>query len=439
MEDLVQAARKAVDGAGLRKEFNREYATNEDFERVRPDLKRVAVVGCTGAGKSALIDTLCGFRMEYDEAAGKYAWTTPEELLPFKTSTSCESITRSTSFANAHFLGLPGKPFVVVDTPGHDDTDPDKLTELATDFHVKLQKIGYVNMILVIHKDYTSNRLDPATFELLEKISCVFQKSGRDVWKHVVIGYSKVDEDQRGWKAGLEDKIASLQRALRDQTKRFESPCTVDVPVLTFSCCQSSQNDDRIFGDYPFKSEGKEAAGQHRVSHVKSYETLWQMLGSLPPLPSSDLKVFEGLQDKYRKAVEQRDAYARIASARKHFMQNAGWVAGFIFVVFIWGPLNLTSTATEEIFFVAGFVYLCGYHLLLDWFRVTWDDFVLPQLARRGWARDWMRLLPPEPDFASGHPFRQKEDASTVLPSATGQLPIPSAGPPPDQAKTLLQ
>merc|ERR1712061_680894 len=123
---------------------------------------------------------------EYSDEKRCYSWSDGEDVLVFHTTSSTKSVTKFTSFANLNYLGNPDMPFTCIDTPGHDDTDPDMLTEQATDLHLKLQNMHHVNAILVLHKDFESNRLDPATFELLNKVSTLFEHSGRNVWDHVI-------------------------------------------------------------------------------------------------------------------------------------------------------------------------------------------------------------------------------------------------------------
>merc|ERR1719335_247747 len=79
------------------------------------------------------------------------------------------------------------------------DGQGETLLRQATDLHTKLKKMGHVNAILVLHNDVWSGRFSPTTQELMAKVQEMFKASGRNVWEHVIIGFSRCDEADRGW------------------------------------------------------------------------------------------------------------------------------------------------------------------------------------------------------------------------------------------------
>merc|ERR1712028_205372 len=124
-------------------ELNRQYYTLEDFKRCPHGPKRVVVIGCSGAGKSTLLNVMGGWKFVQNQTDYEWGWEEQDGTPPlFKASDSVDSVTQETSFASLNWFGDDSKPFVAVDTPGHDDTSGrniedqesrDKLRELAAD------------------------------------------------------------------------------------------------------------------------------------------------------------------------------------------------------------------------------------------------------------------------------------------------------------------
>eukprot|EP01062_Namystynia_karyoxenos_P064588 TRINITY_DN575_c0_g1_i1.p1 TRINITY_DN575_c0_g1~~TRINITY_DN575_c0_g1_i1.p1 ORF type:complete len:472 (+),score=171.50 TRINITY_DN575_c0_g1_i1:105-1418(+) len=386
---LAHSARMAFTAASemaLRKEWNRCYTTNEDFGRC-PDHKRLVVIGQTGAGKSMLLNKLAGFRYKYGPEDQGFRWTrngvpVDEKDLLFETASGTDSVTALTCYANIHYLGYaPERPLIVVDTPGSDDTSSPQsveiLTEQATDLNVKLQKMGYVNAILVLHKDYQSNRMDPGTFELLKKVSTLFQKAGKDVWSHVVIGYTKVDQ-KLAWDQGLDRRISDLQESIIQKTKDFPAPCTIKLPVLTFSCYDVELESDPVqCGERPYPKEHPEGG---RIAQCKSFLKLYDLLEQLPALESRELAVYEGVEEKLRRAVQERDYHARLSSARKHSKTVIMYLLLFALFILLRPSFLDMSGATDELLFIAGLIYMVGPIIFADSLMVTWDDTIVPWL-----------------------------------------------------------
>jgi len=219
---VKQASVKYLKSA-RRNKFDHIYTTLEDFTRVEPSRKRVVVIGCTGSGKSTLLNVLAGWRfVQSKETDYEFKWQPkPQEgeekpLEPiFAATSSSDSVTKQTAFANVHMRGDPDRELIVVDTPGHDDPAGceigsqearDHLGELAADLHNKLKALGHVHAILVLHNDVLSNRLNPATYQILKMVDEKFKKAGTSVWEHVVVGYSKCNNFETSWRSGLEGK-----------------------------------------------------------------------------------------------------------------------------------------------------------------------------------------------------------------------------------------
>lgn len=141
----------------------------------------------------------------------------------------------------------------------------------------QLKALGHVHAILVLHNDVLSNRLNPATYQILkmvdEKFSkasvcaglhggldahrfaillhenhtmqyvfCVFassvasmfsllapQQAGTSVWEHVIVGYSKCNSHETSWRSGLEKKRKELCQAIQEK-ERAPQPCHATDP-----------------------------------------------------------------------------------------------------------------------------------------------------------------------------------------------------------------
>ena len=305
-----QAVAKYINTA-RRNKFDHLYSTLEDFARTDPGRRRLVVIGCTGAGKSTLLNVLSGWRfVQTKENDFEYRWQhmpapegSDEPPLPplFESVASSESVTKITSFANVHMCGDPERELIVVDTPGHDDSagcnledqeGRDTLAKLAADLHNKLKALGHVHAILVLHNDVVSNRLNPATYQILKMVDEKFSKAGTSVWRHVVVGYSKCNAHETTWRAGLEAK----RKALREAIKAKVPNCDVDLPILVLGGGEIE----------PAPPSQDESSG---------VEQLWQFVASAPELDTSRLMPFEGVDVKIQKLIEERDQAAAQAKA----------------------------------------------------------------------------------------------------------------------------
>ena len=266
---LVGVLKEQGSMAGVRADKEVLYATIEDFARVDPNARRVVVIGCTGSGKSTMLNTMAGWKFVQRAPDYKYTWERGDaDGTPlFEARASSDSVTKKTTYANLEWFGDASRPFVAVDTPGHDDPagseidSPEArevLGELAADLHNKLKALRHVHAIVVLHNDILSNRLNPATcaarailgarnssaraiiprnysethdhrhrYTILKMVSEKFAKAETSVWKNVVVAYSKCNAHETSWRSELASKKAKMQASAqlwRNSTPRLAIP-----------------------------------------------------------------------------------------------------------------------------------------------------------------------------------------------------------------------
>jgi len=294
-----------------RTEKDKLFHTDEDFTRADPSKKRLVVIGCTGSGKSTLLNVLGGWRyVQSADTDFQFVWQkrgTGEDASEaiFESAASSDSVTKKSSFANLNYRGDPEREIIVMDTPGHDDPAGceidsqearDVLGGIAADLHNKLKAFGTIHAILVLHNDPVSNRLNPATYQILKMVDEKFAKAGTSVWKHVVIGYSKCNSFETSWRSGLEGKKKALQAVIKEKIKG----CEVDLPVLALG-----------------GGEIDPAPPSHGESD--GLEKLWEFVAGAEGLDTSELQPFEGADVKWHKMVAERDeAEAKAKAALSH-------------------------------------------------------------------------------------------------------------------------
>ena len=356
--------------------------TLEDFQRCPLEPPRLVVIGCTGAGKSTLLNVLDGnlFLQSGGASDAKgYQWRWREEPV-FYASHGCRAVTKITSYANLFFMGDPGRPFVAIDTPGHDDTEGerleskesrDTLREQAADLHNKLKAIGKVHTILVLHDNVVSNRLNPATYAVLQMVD---EKFGSTVWDHVVVGYSQCNAHlAEGWMTDIDKKRSELQAEIR----RKIPGCEVDVPILTLG------------GGYPEADYVAQAEGG------AEFDELWSILDNAEPLMTDELKPFEGAQWRQFEMLVKRkdDAVARADAAAGYMVVLFKF--GVLLMLLFWRSallstwlsilfLNVPSTVLDEAIIFGGMVTMigpskCWYSLLL-----CYEQHAAPYLGEWG-------------------------------------------------------
>ena len=357
VQQVLHGARALYDRKARRHETSVAMHTLEDFRRCPLEPPRLVVIGCTGAGKSTLLNALDGnrFLQSAAEGEGGYRWRWEHEPV-FDARHGCRAVTRVTSYANLAFGGDPKRRFVAVDTPGHDDTEGDRLEsqasrdalrEQAADLHNKLKALGSIHTILVLHDQVSSNRLNPATYAILQMID---EKFGAQVWDHVAVAYSQCNpHSASGWRTDIDAKRAALQAEIR----RKIPSCEVDVPVLTLG------------GGYPEQDYVAQAEGEGE------FEPLWELLSRASPLSTAELRPFEGAQWRQFELLVKRkdDAVARADAA-------AGYVVvllkfALMLMLLFWRSavlptwlsvlfLNVPSTLLDEALLLGGMVLLVG-------------------------------------------------------------------------------
>jgi len=220
---------------------------------------------------------------------------------------------------------------------------------IEADLINKMQKLGYVNAILVIHNDIKGNRLNPATLELLEAVATRFQEdSESDVWSHVVIGYSKCNLHETDWRSDLEEKIKDMQAEIK---KKIPS-CDIDLPVL----CPGG-----------LKVPGKSDEGD--AEDNSGYEKLYKFARDAGKLSTQKLEAFKGVHVQCEDAVLQKDAALQLARMHQvymavilklillflfFFVRNGilpWWLAFFLFQF---------PTILDEVAIIGGFCWLVG-------------------------------------------------------------------------------
>lgn len=365
-----ETARATYESESSRTGLNQIYATIEDFYRCPPARRRLVVIGCTGAGKSTLLNVLGGCKYVQDPGDYHWAWDAPPL---FEARAGCSAVTKQTTYANLHWLGDEARPLVAVDTPGHDDTDGrdissktgrDALRQQAADLHHKLKAMGKVHAILVLHNQVTSNRLNPATYAILQMID---EKFGPEVWRNVIVAYSQCNQHmQASWMPNLQDKMDELRREIRAEVPG----CEVDVPVIT------------VGGG---SMRGAEEAPERGLAE------LWAFLEAADPIDTTTLKPFEGAQwCKYEALVKERDVGVARADAALVYVSVVLKLACVI-AFLLWRSLllpawlsvlflNLTESTVDEAVLLLGLVWLIG--PMRTWYSVTffYEQWLAPHV-----------------------------------------------------------
>jgi len=191
-----------------------------------------------------------------------------------------------------------------------------------------------------------SNRLNPATQTVLKMVGEKFAKAESSVWKNVVIAYSKCNEHESSWKAGLKEKKSALQKLICEL-----SGTSVEVPIVTLGGAEA---------------ENGGASG----SATKGYDELWKFVDEAVPLDTTKLQPFEGSDIKWQKLINAKDeAEALAAAAVSHMMVvfKLSALCGFLFWRAMLLPtflgllfLNLPATAFDELAILLFFVYRMG-------------------------------------------------------------------------------
>lgn len=364
----------AYDTESRRTEHNVVYRTLEDFRRCPVDVPKMVAIGCTGAGKSTLLNVIAGNRF-VQRSDFTWKWSEP----PLFTAThGCSAVTRATSYAIVDWFADKKRPLLVVDTPGHDDTEGrnidskesrDVLRAQAADLHNKLKSMESVNALVVLHNQASSNRLNPATYAILQMIN---EKFGPSIWRNVIVAYSQCNHHtEASWKSDIEQKSQELQQEIR---KQFPD-CITNVPVIALG---GGLRDD----DYTTELECD-----------PGFERLWEFVSQSEQVSTVDLQPFEGAHwRKYEVMVERQDEAVAKADAAVVYMSVMLKLAALL-LFFFWRAvllpdwtsvllLNIPYTMVDELSFLLLVVGLmgpvkCKYSLLF-----FYDQWVKPWKAR---------------------------------------------------------
>eukprot|EP00928_Gymnodinium_smaydae_P090118 TRINITY_DN73967_c0_g1_i1.p1 TRINITY_DN73967_c0_g1~~TRINITY_DN73967_c0_g1_i1.p1 ORF type:complete len:441 (+),score=99.65 TRINITY_DN73967_c0_g1_i1:37-1359(+) len=418
MDTLRGRLQRGLSGEIKRCEREQLYTTLEDFRRADPSLRRIVVLGCTGAGKSTLMNVLGGWKLQQGPPDYDFRWEAKNGRAPlFSADIGAESVTQKVQFANLEWFGDEHRPFTAVDTPGHDDSEatdlenPDtlaKLEELAADLHNKLRALGHVHLILVLHNDVTSGRLNPATYTILKMVDEKFARADQNVWENVVIAFTKCNAHDVSWRSQLARKKSEQQKAIQQRIPR----CRIDVPVLALGggevvAERSASSADAEERDRDGRGRSRSRSPRRPLklrrgrtlqdlanSATDDFELLWRFLQEAAPLDTTRLQVFDGPDRKWQRAIAARDeAEARAKAALIYLgvvMRFASmlaflfwrscmvpeWMSTF-FLLNYPGPL-------DEIIFCIVFVYVVGptdvwysvQHFYRIWIKPKVDDIM---------------------------------------------------------------
>jgi energy-coupling factor transporter ATP-binding protein EcfA2 len=375
--------RQHVSLPGLKSQL---YTTLEDFSRMNPEWKRVLVLGATGSGKSTLLNTLGGWKLMQSKVDYSYKWS--DDTL-FESSCGCESKTQKTAFANMCWFGNPNRKFIAVDTYGLDDSeavdidDPsscEKLGVMATDLHNKLQKMGYVDAVVILHNDVHGNRLNPLMYTMLKMTAEKFSDCGNDLWRNVVIAYSKCNEADISWRGGLEAKKKELQASIREKIPS----CTIDIPVVALGGSTLVHETEFV--------QGVTAKG---VRASADFEELWSFVQKGSPLDTTKLQVFEGEYAKFQSVVQAKDAAERRADALSCYGEVVWKFLLVLVVLFVrcfvvpsflaYFVLNDPSSCWDEVVLLWVCIHCIGYKKTFSAGEIVYETHIKhrvePQLA----------------------------------------------------------
>jgi len=282
-------------------------------------------------------------------------------------------------------MGDLGRSFIAIDTPGHDDTQAMNLAdggtrkllgELAADLHNKLKAMGHVDCILVLHNDVVANRLNPATYTILQMIDEKFAKTEQSVWENVVVAYSKCNAHETTWRNNLNGKKRQLQEEIRNKVPN----CTVDVPIIALGGGQfrAEEENGRSRGQSRSRSRSP-----HRRLHeapaitaaTDGFEAFWDIIEKARPLDTSRLQPFEGPDKKWEKIIEARDAAEARAKAAVIYVSVVTKLALLLGVLF-WRAFFLPSWISQWVFFnFRGPIDEAVWIILLAYWVGPWDTW----------------------------------------------------------------
>jgi hypothetical protein len=235
-----------------------------------------------------------------------------------------------------------------------DENTRNLLRQLAADLHNKLKAMGHVDAIVVLHNDVTSNRLNPATYTILQMIDQKFAMAEQSVWENTVVAYSKCNAHETTWRSGLKAKKSQLQQQIRKKVPN----CAVDVPVVALGggrfrpsrTERRSRSRSRSPRSRPSSLESSEADMMRPDCRDEDgFEALWHFIKNTKPLDTSLLQPFEGPDQKWEKIVEARDAAEARAKAALIYVSVITKLAT-LFAVLFWRAFFLPGWLARWVF-----------------------------------------------------------------------------------------
>lgn len=384
----------------VRAEPEKLYATMEDFRRADPTLKRMLVVGGSGAGKSTLLNILGGWKFVQDPRTYEFEWELKRGNPPlFRSEVSDRAVTEKTEFAHLHWFDDPARLFTAIDTQGLDDPDctdlekdevREKIAEMAADLHHKLLAMGHVDLILVLHNDVYSNRLNPAVYEVLNMVDQKFAKASENVWEHVAIAYTKCNTHDLSWRSGLALKKSQQQQAIRQKV----AGCDVNVPIFALGG-PTLRAESRDTADASRDGSRSRSRSPRRgaATGPTDFDLLWDLLGNAGSLDTSKLQPFAGVDVRWQSIIDAKNIAEARAKAATIYM-SVVFRLSVILVALAWRAylipqflsryllLNLPGP-TDEILYLVLFVYWVGPE----------DVWYSLQHAYRTWVQPWLQPI----------------------------------------------
>ncbi|XP_075258497.1 uncharacterized protein LOC142350531 [Convolutriloba macropyga] len=235
------------------KEVGSNYSCGYHQDDIRYNgLKKILVIGKTGAGKSTLCNAIIG---------------EPLNSKVFPTSAAAEMQTTAVQFANAFFGVNRGRGVSVIDTVGFDGpNDNEKESRALSDLMIKLQeKCDHINLFVIV-----VNGQQPRLEGTLETMLHIFEQVfGDKFWQNALIVFTRLPMDDRSKKMRTdhnEQTDEKLAQLYIDQIRKVCPKAPKKLPFLLIDTNRVSSN---------------ESEERH---YKEGMEALWNMLCKSPSI-----------------------------------------------------------------------------------------------------------------------------------------------------------